>query len=246
MPRSGEAPRLVCFPHAGGAASSFLPLARALAPDLDVLSAQYPGRQDRRGEQPVDDIGRLADHLTEQVRLRVSGVYAIFGHSMGAVLAYEVARRLVDLKLPGPVALILSGRGAPAALPSRYDRLHSDEEVLRAVRRLGGTTPKVLDDPELRDMVLPALRADYRAIGGYAWRPGPPLAVPITALVGDSDPVVTVAGAEAWGDFTTAGIRTRVFEGGHFFLDEHLVQVANEVVRAVERGREDHPVAARP
>lgn len=132
-----EAPRLICFPHAGGAASAFLPLARALAPAVEVLAAQYPGRQDRRSEQPVDDMGRLADALTEQVRSRVTGPYVLFGHSMGAVAAYEVARRLAERSLPGPEALILSGRGAPTARPARYDSLRTDEDILRVVRLLG-------------------------------------------------------------------------------------------------------------
>ncbi|MCF1597396.1 alpha/beta fold hydrolase [Streptomyces muensis] len=232
-PRPGaETPRLICFPHAGGAASAFLPLARALAPELDVLAVQYPGRQDRRHERPVDDLGRLADALTGPVTDQ-TGPYALFGHSMGALLAYEVARRLAERSLPGPAALILSGRGAPSAAPARYDRLRTDEDILRVVRLLGGTTPRVLEDPELRDMVMPALRADYRAIGGYVWRPGPPLDMPFTVLVADADPVVGVAEAKAWGELTTAATTTRVFEGGHFFLDARLPQVAEAVTTAL-------------
>ncbi|MFE6620081.1 thioesterase II family protein [Streptomyces sp. NPDC057740] len=232
-PRRGAGtPRLICFPHAGGAASAFLPLARALAPALDVLAVQYPGRQDRRHEQPVDDLGRLADALTAPVANQ-TGPYALFGHSMGALVAYEVARRLAERSLPGPAALILSGRGAPTARPARYDRLRTDQDIMRVVRLLGGTTPRVLEDPELRDMVMPALRADYRAIGAHVWRPGPPLDIPFTVLVADADPVVGRDEAEAWGELTTAGSTTRVFHGGHFFLDAHLPRVAEVVTAAV-------------
>ncbi|MBV7699711.1 thioesterase II family protein [Streptomyces sp. TRM70350] len=230
---AADAPRLFCFPHAGGAASAFLPLARVLAPTLDVLAAQYPGRQDRWRERPVEDLARLADALTEQVRQEATGTYALFGHSMGAVLAYEVARRLADRHSIRPAALILSGRGAPGGAPNPHDRLTTDEEILRAVRRLGGTTSRVLDDPELRDLAMPALRADYAALGSYAWTPGPPLTVPVTVLIGDSDPVVAVAHAEAWRHLTTAPTRTHVFTGGHFFLDEHLPEVAGAVVAAL-------------
>ncbi|MBE4734231.1 MULTISPECIES: thioesterase II family protein [Streptomyces] len=240
-PRLGsEALRLICFPHAGGAASAFLPLARALAPAVEVVAAQYPGRQDRRGERPIDDMDRLADALTEQVRSRVTGPYALFGHSMGAVAAYEVARRLAERSLPGPEALILSGRGAPTARPARYDSLRTDEDILRVVRLLGGTTPRVLEDPELREMVMPALRADYRAIGGYEWRPGPRLDVPFTVLVADDDPVVSVDEAKAWGELTTATTTTRVFGGGHFFLDTQLpglVEAVTAALTGAEAGR---------
>ncbi|MFE7646369.1 thioesterase II family protein [Streptomyces phaeoluteigriseus] len=244
-PRPGsEAPRLICFPHAGGAASAFLPLARALAPAVEVLAAQYPGRQDRRGEQPVDDMGRLADALTEQVRSRVTGPYVLFGHSMGAVAAYEVARRLAERSLPGPRALILSGRGAPTAGPTRYDSPRTDEDVLRVVRLLGGTTPRVLDDPELREMVMPALRADYRAICGYVWRPGARLDVPFTVLVADDDPVVSVDEARAWRELTTATTTTRVLHGGHFFLDTRLPEVVEAVTAALSPADEGHLTAA--
>ncbi|MBG0856964.1 thioesterase [Streptomyces spinoverrucosus] len=234
-----DAPQLICFPHAGGAASAYLPLARALGPTLDVLAAQYPGRQDRRRERPVEDLTRLADALTEQVRRTATGPYALFGHSMGAVLAYEVARRLADHRSAGPVALILSGRGAPGPVPHPHDRLATDEEILRAVRRLGSSAGAVLDDPELRELAMPALRADYAALGSYVWTPGPQLTVPVTVLVGDSDPVVDVAQAEAWSHFTTASTRTLVFAGGHFFLDQHLPQVAEAVVSAFGLGARD-------
>ncbi|MCS0638384.1 alpha/beta fold hydrolase [Streptomyces sp. LP05-1] len=233
-----EAPgsvRLVCFPHAGGAASSYIRLSRTLAPAVEVLAVQYPGRQDRRQEEPVADIGRLADALAQEVETHVDGVYAFFGHSMGALLAYETAARLADRGAPGPAALILSGRQAPRPVPSPHDRLLTDADILAAVRRLGGTTPAVLDDPELRDMVMPALRADYRAIGSYAWRERPPLDTPLTVLIGDADPVVHPQEALAWREFTTGPTGMHTFTGGHFYLDEHLGGVADAITRTLAR-----------
>ncbi|KOX36067.1 hypothetical protein ADL06_05520 [Streptomyces sp. NRRL F-6491] len=241
-PPAGAA-RLFCFPHAGGSASALRPLAQALAGTFDVLVAQYPGRQDRRLEEPYDDIGGLADALAAEVAGRAERPYALFGHSMGAVLAYEVARRLAADR--GPAALVLSARGAPASEPGRHDRLRTDDDIVRAVSRLGGTTPEVLRDPELREMVMPALRADYRALGSYAWRPGPPLTVPLTLLVGDGDPVVEVEQVERWGEFTTAGTRLHVFGGGHFFLDAHLAEVAGVIATAYRAGRASGTVPAR-
>lgn len=220
---------LVCFPHAGGAASTYVPLSRALAPDVDVLAVQYPGRQDRRLEQPIADIGELADALAAEIHRELPGTYAFFGHSMGALLAYEITRRLTDRQAGGPTRLFLSGRGAPALEPGRHDRMRTDADVLAAVRRLGGTTPAVLDDPELRAMVMPALRADYRAIGAYTWQQGEPLDLPFSVYVGNCDPVVSVAQASAWRDFTTATTTVEVFPGGHFYLDGQLPAIAKAV-----------------
>ncbi|MGP4052753.1 thioesterase II family protein [Streptomyces sp. 2A115] len=219
--------RLICFPHAGGAASSFLTLSRLLSPAYDVLAVQYPGRQDRRREAPFEDIGEMADALADEV-LRHSGApYAFFGHSMGALLAYETARRLGERRTPGPVRLFLSARGAPT--PGQHDQQHTDAELLAIVAHLGGAGRQVLDDPELQAMILPALRADYRALGSYAWVPGFEPVIPFTVLIGDSDPVVTVAEASAWRNFTTAVTDVHIFTGGHFYLDGHTHDVAEKI-----------------
>ncbi|MFF1724339.1 thioesterase II family protein [Streptomyces sviceus] len=210
--------RLVCFPHAGGAASAYVRLARLLAPGCEVLSVQYPGRQDRRHQEPVADIGRLADAVAEEVTRHVRGPYAFFGHSMGAVVAYETARRLHGHG--APARLFLSGRGAPGDKPGVHDRIGTDAELLAVAAELGGTAADLLDDPDIREMVLPALRADYRALGSYTRTPGPRLNVPFTVLVGDSDPVVSVAEAAAWEAFTTAPTDCRVFAGAHFYLND--------------------------
>ncbi|MEU8585194.1 thioesterase II family protein [Streptomyces abikoensis] len=229
-----DGPRLVCFPHAGGAASAFVPLSRTLAPAVDVVAVQYPGRQDRHQEPPVDDIARLADRLAEEMSvLDDHRPFAFLGHSMGAVLAYETARRLEQRSAPGPERLFLSGRGAPTAAPSPHDQVRTDAHVLAAIRRLGGTTGGVFQDPDLLAMVMPALRADYRAIGAYAWTPGAPLNVPFTVLIGDNDPVVTVEEASDWRGFSAARTDVHVFSGGHFYLDHHIREVADLVAEAL-------------
>ncbi|MFI9203811.1 thioesterase II family protein [Streptomyces sp. NPDC053048] len=232
-PASQDGPRLICFPHAGGAASAFLGLSRALAPALDVLAVQYPGRQDRHQETPLDDIGRLADRLAEETAALTDRPYAFFGHSMGAVLAYETARRLEQRSVPGPERLFLSGRGAPGARPNPHDQVRTDAHVLAAIRRLGGTTGGVFQDPDLLAMVMPALRADYRALSGYAWTPGAPLSTPFTVLIGDSDPVVSVEDAAAWHGFSAVAGDVRVFSGGHFYLDHHTAELAELISRTL-------------
>jgi pyochelin biosynthetic protein PchC len=221
-PATPGAPRLVCFPHAGGAASYFHPLSAALAPAVDVLAVQYPGRQDRHAEPLVDDLFVLADRLADALAAEVAGPVAFFGHSMGASLAFEVARRLGS----GPLGLFVSARRAPSA--PRAVRIHErgDDELLADVGRLGGTDARVLAHPQLVRMVLPVLRNDYKAAETYRYRPGPDVGCPIFALVGDRDPKVTEAEARRWAAHTSGGFELASFAGGHFYLNDHYAAVS--------------------
>jgi surfactin synthase thioesterase subunit len=228
--------RLFCFPHAGGAASYYLPLARELAPNIEVAAIQYPGRQDRRMERARTDIAELADEIAAAIRPRV-GRYAFFGHSMGAVLAFEVARRLELSPGSGPLRLFVSGRRAPATVRDEKCHLRDDEGLLRDIRELGGTDPRFLNDPELQAMILPPTRADYQAIETYVYTPGPPVSCPITVLVGDDDVKTTVAEAALWRDHSAArDCGMRVFAGDHFYLDRHRPEVVREIRRHLPVG----------
>jgi len=233
--------RLVCFPHAGGSASYFFPYARAFGPDVDVLPLQYPGRQDRRREGFIDNIAELADRISVALLSDVPAPFAFFGHSMGAVLAFEVARRLRDRSAVEPVALFLSGRRAPDRRRTDDDvHRRPDEGLLAELRRVAGTDPRVLADPELRAALLPVTRNDYRAIETYRYEPGPPLDVPITVLIGDADPTSTVAEAAGWQAYTTAAFDLRVFPGGHFYLDSARAAVAGTITESLRTGLSRH------
>ncbi|MFJ4981109.1 thioesterase II family protein [Streptomyces coeruleorubidus] len=227
---AGDGPRLVCFPHAGGSATAYTQLARTLPADFDVVAVQYPGRQDRYNEAPFTALDRLVEAVAEELAHGVAAdpgrPYALFGHSMGALVAFETARLLRTAGLPSPERLFLSGRGAPDAGKSAHYLLYDDADVLAEVRRLGGTDQAMLDNPELLELVLPALRADYRALASYTWREGEPLAAPITALIGDSDPMVTVREARTWREHTRGDFALKVFPGGHFYLSDHIHQIA--------------------
>ncbi|MFD8151453.1 thioesterase II family protein [Streptomyces sp. NPDC059720] len=233
----GSGPRLVCFPHAGGSATAYRTLAQALPADLDVVCVQYPGRQDRHREAPFTDLtllaGAVADELAPMLAADPGRPYALFGHSMGSLVAFETARLLARGPLPGPQRLFLSGRGAPDAHSTARFLRYDDEDMLAEVRRLGGTTPSMLDDPDIVEMVLPALRADYRALGTYAWRGGEPLAAAVTVLVGDSDPMVTVQEAGTWRAHSRGDVVVKVFPGGHFYLFDHLDGIAAAVTEGL-------------
>ncbi|MEV8318106.1 alpha/beta fold hydrolase [Streptomyces sp. NPDC059900] len=222
--------RLVCFPHAGGSASFFFPLSRGLTPRAEVLAMQYPGRQDRRSEPNIPDMGQLADRAAESLLPWTDKPYALFGHSMGSTLAYEVACRLQDAGRPAK-ALFVSGRRAPHR--NLDDGLHllSDEEIVADIGALDGTGAQVFGDAELMDLVLPAIRSDYQAAETYRYTPRPVLTSPVHALTGFSDARVDVGELHHWKEHTEAGFDLTVFSGGHFYLAEQYEGIL-ELVRS--------------
>lgn len=227
---ASQGPRLICFPHSGGSATYFYRLSAVLSPAVDVVGVQYPGRQDRRAEPLVDDLTELATIIRQLLADLDERPLAFFGHSMGSILAYEVSRQLAeDPAAPFPVALLASGRRAPT-IPSRASLHQQTDDVLIAeIRRLSGTDASLLADEDVVRMVLPALRADYKAIETYEHRPGPPLTCPISVFMGDADPGLTVEEAETWRGLTSARFRRRVFTGGHFYLNDNWPAVAEAI-----------------
>ncbi|MBB5828573.1 thioesterase II family protein [Micromonospora carbonacea] len=227
-PVNDPAVRLFCFPHAGGAASAYLPFARRLAADVDVLAVQYPGRQDRRGEPLIESVDALVDGLLPALLAWADRPVAFFGHSMGATVAFEAARRLPPADADRLVHLFASGRRSPSV--GRRDRFYRfDDELIDEIRRLQGTDSSLLDDRELLDMLLPAIRNDYRAAAAYEYRPGPRLRCPVTVLAGAADTHVTTDEAAAWAEVTAAATMVRTFPGGHFYLNDQLDAVCAEV-----------------
>ena len=241
-PGSDEAPRLVCLPHAGGSASFFFPVSRALAPAVEVLAIQYPGRQTRHHEPGIETIGEFADHVFAVLRDLDDRPLAFFGHSMGAIIAYEVALRMRDSGRPAPMRLFASGRRAP----SRYrdERIHTgtDAEVTAELRTLGGPHADLLADPEVLAMFLGAIRTDYRAVERYRHDPDRLLDCPITVLTGDADPRVSTDEARDWARHTTGPTDVEVFTGGHFYLIDHAARVIDLLARRLDtRGLDEAP-----
>lgn len=235
--RPGAALRLVCFPHAGGSASYFRPLAEALGQDVELTAIQYPGRQDRRREMPSGSIAELADAVTKVLGtdpLHEPTVF--FGHSMGATLAFEVIRRYERESGRAQLGLIASGRRAPLIQRENALHLSPDHVLLREMRGLNGTDADLLSDPEIREMILPVIRADYRAIETYRFDGGPPLSIPIHGYIGDADPRVTVDDVRAWEAHTAAAFELKVFAGGgHFYLaDMPAGRLAAEIEQSIQ------------
>jgi pyochelin biosynthesis protein PchC len=222
--------RLVCLPHAGGVASFFAPLAAVLRPATEVLAVQYPGRPDRSEHQHplAGGITELADELSGALLPWTDSPFALLGHSMGALVAFEVARRL-EAAGRRPLRLFASSAGAPVPRPDRRLREMSDAGLMAELRRLDGMKPRSSAGSELLRRTLPAVRRDIAAVETYTAQPGARVACPVTALTGDSDSAVTLDDARAWGDFTTAPFDLEVFPGGHFYLVKQRRRVAEAV-----------------
>ncbi len=233
-PSRGSGSRLLCLPQAGGSASFYFPISAAMAPDVEVLAVQYPGRQDRRTEPSLESSDALADEIFRVVSRLVDRPLALFGHSMGAVIAFELARRLQRAGRP-PAVLFASGRRGPSR--QRMETIHQrdDAELVRHVKALGGTDTALLDDEEVLSMILPALRSDYRAVETYRRAPGDPLNCPIVAMIGDADPMVTMDEARAWSEETTAAFELEILPGGHFYLVQQQRAVVGRVTECLKK-----------
>lgn len=213
---------LVCFPPGGGAVTAYRSLAGLIGPGTTVFAVQYPGRQDRYADEPVGVLTDLAAAIADDLLSWPAGTRpALFGHSMGATVAYETARRLADAGR-APAHLFVSGRPMPAYLESGRVHLGTDADLIVELERLANDPASVAilrEEPGLAELVLPAVRADYTAVETYRHRPGDPLPCPITALVSTEDPTVTVEQAGEWASYTTADFDLVTFPGAHFYLD---------------------------
>jgi pyochelin biosynthetic protein PchC len=233
VPSAPRSPQLICCPHAGGSASFYRPVALAMSPQVDVCSVQYPGRQDRRLEPGVDSIETLADQIFEALH-PIDVPFALLGHSMGAVVAFELARRLEAVKNP-PAALFVSGRRGPRLQKAGRVHLRDDRGLIEEIRSLSGTDQALLQDEEILAMILPVLRSDYRAIETYRPASGEPLSCPIVALIGASDPQVTVDEAQFWAAESTGPFALEVHPGDHFYLSQRGAVVNAQVMGYLRR-----------
>ncbi|WP_143230391.1 thioesterase II family protein [Actinosynnema sp. ALI-1.44] len=232
--------RLVCLPHAGGSASYYLPVAKALAPKVEVLAIQYPGRQDRRTEPCLESCQEMAEGVFAALQPYLDKPLTLFGHSMGASVSYELLRKLESAGV-WPTALFASGRRAPGLNRDEGTHRLDDRGLIAEVQKLGGAGSHLLDDKDILGMVLPSIRGDYRAAETYTWTPGPKLKTPIHAFVGDADPKVTEDEARAWSEYTEGASELRVFPGDHFYIDTNADAVIDAIARHIEASQAVRP-----
>ncbi|MDJ0463795.1 alpha/beta fold hydrolase [Streptomyces sp. H27-C3] len=235
--------RLVVVPHAGGSGNVYYPMSRSLPPTWELLLLDLPGRGRRHTSDPLVDMTSVVARVTDDI-LAVSDATptAIFGHSLGAVIAFEAARSL-QAQGAAPVWVGVSGRQAPVLQPANrlLDPSLSDVELARRLARLGGLPARLDELPEFRDRFIKLIRADLRALDSY--RPDPqrqPLTCPLTVFASTDDAMAAPSGASAWGRETTMGLRQQVFDGGHFhFFGETFpaftAVLASEIQHALGR-----------
>lgn len=231
-PPAGAQARVVCLPHAGGSAGSFRDLAGHLPSRVDVVGVQYPGRGDRIGEPCVDDLQVLSAGIATATAGLTDLPVLLFGHSLGAAVAFEVAVRLAG-RGRAPRALLVSGRAAPRHDSGGTVHCRDDEGIWAEITRLGGTAAEIAESPEWRELITPAIRADFRASETYQPTTGVVLPCPVVALVGADDPDVSEQDAEDWREFCAGDFRLRSFPGGHFYLVRQVPAISAEILRLV-------------
>lgn len=231
--RPGARMRLFCLPHAGSGAAAFYRW-KSLLPGVDVCPVLLPGREARLRELSVEDLRTLIAELLDSTSAYLDVPFAIFGHSMGSLIAYEWAVHLAQARLPEPACLFLSGREA-AHLPLPYEPAHamSDEAFVAELRRrYGGTPEDLLADAELREVFMPILRSDVKLVETYRHGPETMLHCPVLAFAGASDTSVSQSGLNAWGDLTTGEFATQRFAGDHFYTGgPSLVELLHVIAR---------------
>lgn len=211
--------RLFCFPYAGGGPSIYRGWDKGMGHAVEVVPVSLPGREHRLAESPIDDMRALAAAIAPELGSALEPPFAFFGHSMGALLAFELARLLRREGRDGPACLAVSAYRAPH-LPLDRARVSDlpEPDFLDELRRLNGTPAEVLANSELLALLLPALRADFRAVELYEYTEEAPLACPILAYGGSEDDEVSEAQLQAWRGHTAGGFLHRMFDGGHFYL----------------------------
>jgi len=211
--------RLYCFCYAGGNARAFAPWQDEVDPAIEICAVQLPGRGARWHEAPFTSLQALVKELAPVIARHDDLPFAFFGHSLGGLLAFELARwcKLHWLRLPEHV--FVSGCDAPQHR-SPPDALHllPDEALAQALRNYNGTPPEVLANRELLALVLPAVRADFALCAEYRYRPGLPLTMPVTVLAGRQDTHVTPEQLAGWSRETLASCQVHWFDGDHFFI----------------------------
>jgi pyochelin biosynthesis protein PchC len=223
--------RLVCFPHAGGTAGFFRSWAQHVPDDVELAAVRYPGREDRIGDPFAESFDDLVASVVRECLRLTDAPLAFFGHSMGASVAYEAALRLRTDHGTSLAGLFVSGRAAPGHEQRENLAESSDQELTEHLIGLGGTDAQALAIPELRELVLPAVRADYRLIERY--RPTiteGALDAPVAVYYGSDEPDLGEESLVPWSRVTSATWHMRSFKGGHFYIVDHGLAVLADII----------------
>lgn len=224
--------RLFCFAYAGGGASIYRTWPALLPPEVELCAVQLPGREERTKDAPFTDLPPLIESLSLAIQPYLTKPFAFFGHSMGALVSFELTRRLRKRAAATPLHLLVSAHRAPQ-LPDPYPPIHQlpDAEFKQELLKLNGTPKSLLENDELMQVLAPVLRADFSVCETYAYTSGEPLDCPITAFGGLQDRETSRAELEAWRKQTQKPFQLHMFEGDHFFFfsaRESILHIVNQ------------------
>ena len=225
---------LLCFPYAGGSSMMYRAWSRTLSPSIDVCAVELPGHGARVDEPLVTRLDALLDALVPAIAPILDRPVALFGYSMGSLVAFELARRLEERGVR-PLHLFVAARSPPQCAGRAQVHALPRPEFLRSIERLGGTPPELFRSRELLDLFVPVLRADIEMVETHVDRPGPLLACPITAFGGSDDPHALPATMPGWGEHTRGDFAYRELAGGHFFLRGAEREVLDVISRSLSR-----------
>ena len=227
--------RLFCFPFAGGGALAYRDWCDALSPDVELCGVQLPGRESRFKEQPYTRLADLARDLAGALDPYAQVPFAFFGHSMGALVAFALARELRRRNQPGPELLMVSGRRAPQQ-PDPDPPIHAlpEPSFLEELRELNGTPEAVFENKELLQLLIPILRADFAVCETYEYVHEDPLTCPIVAYGGIQDPDVSREDIAAWAYQTSGSFTLRMFPGDHFYLLDRSTSLLQYVIAQLD------------
>jgi medium-chain acyl-[acyl-carrier-protein] hydrolase len=230
--RENVALKIFCFPYAGGSALVFKKWADLLPSNIQVIPVELPGRGARMQEAPFVSLPDLVDNLGEVIGPLLDRPFALFGHSMGAIIAFELARALRQKYDVEPRALFVAGRRAPN-IPNSEPITYNlpKDEFMKELIELDGTPREVLEHEELMEMIIPLLRADFQLIQTYQYSAGPPLQCPIIAYGGLQDRHVTRETLMFWKEHTSSRFSLSMLPGDHFFLRSSQVQLLGLMAR---------------
>ncbi|MFC4147676.1 thioesterase II family protein [Micromonospora mangrovi] len=233
----GTAPHrtsLLVLPHSGGNAHAYAPWRALLPDDVRLLIGQYPGRGARFSEPLPERMADLVDPILASLPADTDDL-VVLGHSMGSLVAYEVTRALTDAGR-APRALVVSACRAPfLANPSPvHPEALDDDALVAAIKARGGTDDGILDEPELRELVLPSIRADFALDDAYRSAVAAPLACPVTVVGGSTDPVVPAEALDRWAEVTAGPVATHVLPGGHFYFQQQLEEFLSLVTGVLD------------
>ncbi|MGH2480977.1 MAG: thioesterase II family protein, partial [Ktedonobacteraceae bacterium] len=243
--------RLFCFPYAGGGSSAYFPWVSEIAPEIEVCPVQLPGREERIRETPFTHMEELVETVASALEPYLDQPFAFYGHSLGGLVGFELARYLRRRGWPEPGQLFVSGCSAPQVPPTDEPLGHlPDAEFLQALRRFNGTSETVLQNADLMQVLLPLLRADFRLYETYTYASEEPFSFPIAAYGGLDDARARREGIEVWKVQTNQQFFFRMYTGDHFFIHTKrkilLQGISQDLVLPSSVGSENsHAPAAR-